>query len=34
MFERTIHMLDQEYKTIQAEIVEKVQAEFQAQQAR
>jgi len=34
MFERTIDMLDQESKTIQAEIVAKVQAEFQAQQAR
>jgi len=34
MFERTIDMLDQESKTIQAEIVAKVQVEFQAQQAR
>jgi len=34
MFERTIDMLDQESRTIQAEIVAKVQAEFQAQQAR
>jgi len=34
MFERTIDMLDQESKNIQAEIVAKVQAEFQAQQAR
>ena len=34
MFERTIDMLDQESKTIQTEIVTKVQAEFQAQQAR
>jgi len=34
MFEKTIDMLDQESKTIQAEIVVKVQAEFQAQQAR
>jgi len=34
MFERTIDVLDQESKTIQAEIVAKVQAEFQAQQAR
>jgi len=34
MFEKTIDMLDQESKTIQAEIVAKVQAEFQAQQAR
>ena len=33
LFERTIDMLDQESKTIQAEIVAKVQAEFQAQQA-
>jgi len=33
MFEGTIGMLDQESKTIQAEIVEKVQAEFEAQQA-
>jgi len=33
MFERTIDMLDQESRTIQAEIVAKVQAEFQAQQA-
>jgi len=34
MFERTIGMLDQESKTIQADIVAKVQAEFPAQQAR
>jgi len=34
MFERAIDMLDQESKTIQAEIVAKVQVEFQAQQAR
>jgi len=34
MFERTIDVLDQESRTIQAEIVAKVQAEFQAQQAR
>jgi len=34
MFERTIDLLDQESKTIQAEIMAKVQAEFQAQQAR
>jgi len=34
LFERTIEMLDQESRTIQAEIVAKVQAEFQAQQAR
>jgi len=34
MFERTIDMLDQESKTIQAEIVANVQVEFQAQQAR
>jgi len=34
MFERTIYMLDKESRTIQAEIVAKVQAEFQAQQAR
>jgi len=34
IFERTIDMLDQESKTIQAEIVAKVQVEFQAQQAR
>jgi len=34
MFERTIDMLDQESRTIQAEIVAKVQVEFQAQQAR
>jgi len=34
MFEKTIDMLDQESKTIQAEIVGKVQVEFQAQQAR
>jgi len=34
MFERTIDMLDQESRTIQAEIVAKVQSEFQAQQAR
>jgi len=34
MFERTIDMLDKESKTIEAEIVAKVQAEFQAQQAR
>jgi len=34
MFTRTIDMLDQESKTIQAEIVAKVQVEFQAQQAR
>jgi len=33
MFEKTIDMLDQESKTIQAEIVAKVQIEFQAQQA-
>jgi len=33
MFERTIDMLDQESKTIQVEIVAKVQAELQAQQA-
>jgi len=33
MFERTIDMLDKESKTIQAEIVAKVQVEFQAQQA-
>jgi len=33
MFERTISMLDQESKNIEAEIVAKVQAEFQAQQA-
>jgi len=33
MFERTIDMLDQESRTIQAEIGTKVQAEFQAQQA-
>jgi len=30
MFERTINMLDQESRTIQADIVAKVQAEFQA----
>jgi len=34
LFERTIDVLDQESRTIQAEIVAKVQAEFQAQQAR
>jgi len=34
MFERTISLLDQESKNSQAEIVAKVQAEFQAQQAR
>ena len=34
MFEKTIDILDQESKTIQAEIVAKVQKEFQAQQAR
>jgi len=34
MFEKTIDRLDQEFRTIQAEIVAKVQAEFQAQQAR
>jgi len=34
MFERTIDMLDQESRTIQAEIVAKVQAEFKAQQGR
>ena len=34
MFSRTIVMLDQESKTIQAEMVAKVQVEFQAQQAR
>jgi len=34
MFEKTIDMLDQESKAIQAGIVAKVQIEFQAQQAR
>jgi len=34
MFEKTIGMLGQEFKTIQAEIMAKVQVEFQAQQAR
>jgi len=34
MFERTIDVLDQESQTIQAEIVAKVQAEFQAKEAR
>jgi len=34
MFERTIGMLDKESKTIEAEIVAKVNAEFQAQKAR
>ena len=34
MFERTIDLLDQESRTIQAEIVEKVQTEFKAQRAR
>jgi len=34
LFERTIDVVDQESRTIQAEIVAKVQAEFQAQQAR
>jgi len=34
MFAKTIDILDQECKTIQAEIVAKVQVEFQAQQAR
>jgi len=34
LFEKTIDMLDQESRTIQAEIVAKVQVEFQAQQAR
>ena len=34
MFERTINMFNQESRTIQAEIVAKVQVEFQAQQAR
>ena len=34
MFKKTINMLDQESKTIQAQIVAKVQVEFQAQQAR
>jgi len=34
MFERTIDMLDQESRSIQAEMVAKVKAEFQAQQAR
>jgi len=33
IFQRTIGMLDQEYKSIQAEIVARVQAEFQTQQA-
>jgi len=33
MFKRTIGMLDQETKDIQAEIVARVQAEFQSQQA-
>jgi len=34
LFERSIDVLDQESRTIQAEIVAKVQAEFQAQQTR
>jgi len=34
IFERTIGMLDQESKNIQAEFVARVQAEFQTQQAR
>jgi len=34
MFESTIEMLDQESNDLQAEIVAKVQAEFQAQQGR
>jgi len=34
MFERTIGMLDKESKTIQAEIADKFQGEFQSQQAR
>ena len=34
MFERTIGMKDKESKNIQAEIVAKVEAEFQAQQVR
>jgi len=34
MFEKTNGMLDQESKEIQAEIVARVQVEFQAQQAR
>jgi len=34
MFRQTLEFLDQESKDIQAEIVAKVEAEFQAQQAR
>jgi len=34
MFKRTIWMLDQEFKDIEAEIVARVQVEFQTQQAR